>query len=151
MDPVSAFSLTCGVIQIVDFSTKAVSSCRRLYKAGSLSENAEVEEWTNHLIRLRDELYPPASRGNVADASHPDEQELLQLAVKCSDTASDLVAELNTLRLSSPRRKREAVKKGFQALWKKSTLDEIQKRLTDYQRLLDSKILIYVRYARTSF
>lgn len=49
MDPLTAFSLACGVIQIVDFGTKVVQQCRELYKDGSLSEYVDVEEMAKHL------------------------------------------------------------------------------------------------------
>lgn len=39
MDPFTAFSLACGVIQVVDFSTKLVGKCREVYRDGTSTEN----------------------------------------------------------------------------------------------------------------
>lgn len=37
MDPLTAFSVACNVIQVIDFSTEMMSKCRQLYKDGNLS------------------------------------------------------------------------------------------------------------------
>lgn len=145
MDPVSAFSLACGVIQIVDFSIKTVSSCRRLYKEGSLSENGAIEGWAEHLTELIAELKIPIEEAAVR-ALPPNEQELLKLATECSATARDLIQQVNSLKVSGPRKKREAFKKGVRALWREDVMEDIQKRLDSYQKLLDTKVLISIRY-----
>ena len=56
MDPLTAFSLACGVIQVVDFSTKLVSRCREIYKNGLSSENSELEDLAVYLKGLRSTL-----------------------------------------------------------------------------------------------
>ena len=49
MDPVTAFSLAAGVLQVVDLSLKALSTCKEIYKDGSLARNRDIEELTNDL------------------------------------------------------------------------------------------------------
>jgi hypothetical protein len=49
MDPITAFSLTVGVLQVVDVSCKALSKCQELYKDGSLAEHRSTKEITQHL------------------------------------------------------------------------------------------------------
>lgn len=44
MEPLAAFSLAAGVLQVVDFSFKAIKTCRELYKDGSLAEHRETTE-----------------------------------------------------------------------------------------------------------
>ena len=82
MDPLTAFSLACGVIQVIDFSTELAKRCRQLYKDGTLSQNKEAEEMARHLTQLRTSLNLP---------NHPDQDELLNLSEKCSATAEDLL------------------------------------------------------------
>jgi len=141
VDPLTAFSLACGIIQVVDFSTKAVKKCRELYKDGSLSENEDVEEMATHLTGLRTRLILP---------SQSNEDELLDLGEKCSDTAQALIVELQTLKVNGPYKKRQVIRKSIKALWKKGAIDESQKRLDDYRKLLDSRVLIDLRCVITS-
>ena len=150
MDPVSAFSLACGVIQVVDFSLKISSTCRKLYKKGSVSENDEIQGWAENLTKLCDELNPPVTDGIPVDTLSANEQELLNLAASCSSTAHNLINELDGLKVSGPRKKREAFKQGFRSIWKKDVIEEVQKRLDSYQKILDTRILVYVRYVRTT-
>lgn len=49
MDPVTAFSLAAGVIQVIDLSSKALSKCREIHKDGSLAQNRATEEITEYL------------------------------------------------------------------------------------------------------
>lgn len=59
MDPLTAFSLACGVIQVVDFSIKVLAKCKEIHDHGALSEHQEVEEITKHLADLRTDISPP--------------------------------------------------------------------------------------------
>ncbi len=137
MDPVATFSLVCGVIQIVDFSTKAVKQCREIYKNGSLSENEEIEDMARHLADLRTNL-------DLGDQSRRD--DVLDLGSKYSSTAQDLVAELGKLNVKGPHGKIQAVKKTFQSVWRRKAIDAIQKRLDEYRKILDTRILIDLRF-----
>ena len=49
MDPVTAFGLAAGILQVIDMSTKALSVCQELYKDGSLAENRDTEAITRDL------------------------------------------------------------------------------------------------------
>ena len=60
MDPLTAFSLACGVIQVVDFSIKVTSKCRELYKYGALESNKEIESMSEYLTDIRSSV--PALR-----------------------------------------------------------------------------------------
>lgn len=64
MDPLTAFSLACGVIQVVDFSMKLLSKSREIYKSGSLAENKEIESMAKHLTNLRTGLNVPTAAPN---------------------------------------------------------------------------------------
>ena len=49
MDPVTAFSLAAGVIQVIDCSFKVVKICRELVKDGSLAPHRNTEELADTL------------------------------------------------------------------------------------------------------
>ena len=137
MDPITAFSLACGVFEIVNFSGEVVKKCRELYRDGSLSENEDVERMATHLTRLRTELSLPSERGR---------DELWDLGAKCSETARDLITELQELKATGPHRRRKAFGKTIRTMWKKNAIDDIQRRLDQYRNLLDSRILTDLRY-----
>ena len=147
MDPLTAFSLTCGVIQVVDFSTKIVVRCRQIYKDGATSENKEIESMAEHLTDLATYLKLPSILQNPGSANqlYHDEQELLKLAEQCSKTATELLNELQRLSIQGRQRKRDAFRMAVKVAWKKDAIENIQKHLEWYRRTLDTRILISLR------
>lgn len=51
MDPVTAFSLAAGVLQVLDLSLQALGKCREIHKDGSLAQHRQTEEITKSLGR----------------------------------------------------------------------------------------------------
>lgn len=146
MDPLTAFSLACGVIQVVDFSTKTVAKCVEIYKDGSSSEYRDLEDLTKHLVEARAKLDLSDANQSVGSFATPDEQSLLEVAGQCSKTADQLVEKLRSLKIEGPHKKRRAVVKSVKLLWERGEIQEIQKRLDGYRSAMDSQILISLRY-----
>ena len=147
MDPLTAFSLACGVIQVVDFSTKTLLKCKELYQEGSLSEYQELEDLTNHLVDVRDKLELTTVKQNAGNLGAAEDRSLLEVAGQCSKTAEDLVEKFRSLKIEGSRKKRQAVWKTAKLLWKKGELRDTQRRLDAYRHVLDTQILMNLRYA----
>lgn len=138
MDPLSTLSLACNIVQIVDFSTKVVKACRKIYKDGSLSENDSIAEMAGHLANLQSDLDVPSQQVSA---------DLLDLSRKCSVTATEIIKELEDLKVKQPGKGLYLISSTFKTLRKKSTIEKIWKRLGDYKSALDSHILIDLRCA----
>ena len=147
MDPLTAFSLTCGVIQVIDFSTKIVMRCRQIYKDGATSENKDIESMAEHLTGLATDLKVPSPIRDpeFANQLYLDDQELLKLAGQCSETATELISELQKLGIQGRQRKRDAFRMAVKGVWKGDATEAIQKRLERHRQTLDSRILISLR------
>lgn len=146
MDPLTAFSLVCGVIQVVDFSIKTLSKCKEVYREGSLSQYQELEDLTKHLVDVREKLELPAANKSIERSAASDEQSLLEVADQCSETADRLVEQLHSLKIEAPRKRRQAILKTVKVLWEKHRIQDIQKRLDDHRNVLNTEILINLRY-----
>ena len=112
MDPLTTFSLVCGVIQVVDFTTKALLKCKELYQEGSSSEYQELEDLTNHLVQVCNKLELPTVEQNAESPGAPDDQSLLEVAGKCSSMADDLVKKFHSLKIEGRHKKRQALSTG---------------------------------------
>lgn len=147
MDPFTAFSLACGVIQVVDFSMELLSKSREIYKKGSLDEHNEIQSMANHLTNLRADLNLPINAPNpqYTQQLFDDEKTLEDLALKCSETSHELITELHSLQIQGPHRKRKALARSVKAMSKKGTIEDIQKKLNQYQKTLDTRILVNLR------
>ena len=147
MDPVTAFSLACGVIQVVDFSIKVLAKCKEIYDHGALSEHQEIEEITKHLADLQIDTSLPQSSGI---AQTPADRELWELAKTCSATAEQLVAKLQNLKIEGPHKKRQAIAKTVKAFREKKEMQDLEKRLNSCRSVLDTKILVSLRFVGES-
>lgn len=56
MDPLSAFTLVCGIIQVVDFSAKLISTAQEVYEQGSTKAIKELAEQTSHMDQVLSDL-----------------------------------------------------------------------------------------------
>ncbi|KAM0795956.1 hypothetical protein BDR22DRAFT_778583, partial [Usnea florida] len=139
MDPSAAFSLACGVIQVVDFSIKVLAKCKEFYDHGALSEHQEVEGITRHLTNLRIGVISPQS---LETTQAPEDRELLDLVKACSATAAQLVAKLQTLKIEGSHKKRQAIVKTVKAFREKRGIHDLEKRLDNHRSVLNTKILI---------
>ncbi|KAL8776162.1 MAG: hypothetical protein Q9213_008374 [Squamulea squamosa] len=127
MDPVTAFSLAAGVLQVVDISFKAVKKCHELYKDGSLAEHNETAVVTDALGRATESLN--ASIGKSAAHLSKDGSEILDLSTKCSRTAQELLTELQKLKLDQAGGLRQAIAKSVLSIRRKKLLREKQSDL----------------------
>ena len=150
MDPVTAFSLACGIIQVIDFSARVISKCQEIYKTGSLSENDDLESTAGHLTTLQADLAPPAS-ANGAGAPTPGDRELLELSSKCTGIAANLIQELQSIKAQIvPATSWKAISLAFKSLKKKSVIGRMQKQLDQYRTILDTTILADLRSVEVS-
>ena len=142
MDPVTAFSIACGVIQIVDFSTKVVSKCREVYKHGTTSEHAELRAMAEHLISLQtnNPNVPQATASGQSSFSAND-KELVAIAQQCSTIAGTLIEELKSLEVNASQSYRQAIKLTVKGIRKKSKIDGLQKQLDKYRQVMDTRLL----------
>ena len=150
MDPFSAFSLACGIIQVVDFSTRVLGMCKDMYKNGSLTQNQDLEERAKHLLDLQGRL-KPADYHRASTSVQTSDTRLQQVARECSATADQLVQRLRGLKIEGPHRKRDVSKKIFKAFWERRDIRDIEKRLNAYKQALDREILINLRSVSRSY
>ena len=152
MDPLTALSLACNALQIIDFGAKMIAKCKELHKHGALAENEEIESMARHLTNLTTDLKLPGSfpSAESVQQGHQEDKDILKLAQRCSETASELICELQNLGIQGKHRRRDAVRKAIKETWNQSPMKSIQRRLKQYQRTLNTTILINLRYVRFS-
>jgi hypothetical protein len=135
MDPISAFSLACSVIQVVDFGFKVAAGCREIYASGSLEVNDHLEYVAINLRQISEEIE------NGAAANPTRDKELADLASKCAVTSRKLLAILESIKMKSQNGKRIALGKTISAMLKKNAIDDLRKQLESYQKTLETRML----------
>lgn len=145
MDPITAFSLACGVIQVIDFSVNVLSKCREIHKHGSLSENENIESMAEQLTTLRADLQPTTLSTSTRTATSSGDRDPIQLSSRCSEMAKELVGELQSLKAGSTGSRWKAISSTYRSLKKRSMIDRMQKQLDELRSILNTKVLADLR------
>ena len=150
MDPLTALSLACNVIQVIDFSAKIVTNCKELYENGASAKNKEIEFMAKYLASVSTDLKLPETSPSAESAQQvcQEDEKLQKLAQRCSETANELICELQKLAIQGTHRKRDAILTAVKGTWNKTVIEGIENRLEQHRKTLDTLILIDLRYVR---
>lgn len=140
MDPITALSLACNVMQLVQQAINVTRTCKTLYERGSLDENDLIENHAKDITAANKEL-EAALKGWP---STPRDKRLQDVASDVSKTADKLRIELNKLKLSKTQgnpKVGRAFKTALIALCKKGKINDIQATLEKQEKALQSGLL----------
>ena len=151
MDPLTTFSLACGVIQLVDFSLTAFKECKEIYHHGALSQYQGIEDTLQHLTNLQEDLKLQMPAQTLRSTQISSEKGLLELAKQCTTTAQELVHMLETLRVKGSDKKRGTIKIFLKNLRLRPQIKDIQVRLDGHRSALDTQLLINLRFVKRVF
>ena len=148
MDPLTALSLACNVIQVIDFSATIVTKCKELYKDGASAKTKDIESMAKYLANVSTDLKLPETSPSAESAQQgcQEDEKLLKLAQQCSETADELRCELQKLAIQGTHRKRDAVLKAVKETWNGTIIESIENRLEQHRKTLNTLILIDLRY-----
>jgi len=128
MEPLSALSVACAVIQFVDFGSKLVGTGLEVYKSrdGAPEEFVEIEALAAHAEQLSTRL--ASSNRNGMDLCARDEGKLRELAARSEELAHEIVTILFRLR-GQPHHTWSAVRTAVKLKWNESRVKSLQARL----------------------
>ena len=145
MDPASAFSLACGVIQLAELGYKLAVSAKEIYHGGASEHNRQLEEQALQLGQLRGLVNARRPSQSLSGADRQENQELVDIARKCDYAAEELLVELDALKIPASRNLVKAFGKSLKARYKMSTIKDLQEEMAKYQKILDTRILIIIK------
>jgi hypothetical protein len=147
MDPFTALSLAGTVVQFVDFGSKVISKGRGIYKDAEASADAQCPMLTKDLLdystkfeqslKTKDDPRPLTDE-QAAEIAQPE-----RLCQDCRKMANDLLVRVEKLKVTTDGKHRgwESFQKAFLSTWSATELSEIQQKLGDYHKVLDSRVL----------
>jgi hypothetical protein len=125
MDPLSALSATCNVLQLFDLTWKLLSGARAVYKSvdGAAPNTAFLEAALENVARLRDSI-------NAQSGLSPRLKRLCKLS---EAVAADLSAILDTLKARGPQRKWQSFKVALREIRTKKEINDFMLRIQQLQ------------------
>ncbi|KAL8925723.1 MAG: hypothetical protein Q9172_002114 [Xanthocarpia lactea] len=144
MDPLSALGLVANIIQVINAATDAFQVCHQIYTLGTSIEDSRMSFTSKQLHEsytvLEDSLTQTVSSSHKFQTG----VDLKDLASKCCGTTKTLQAELASLIKSPTGGIRESVSKTLLKKRKARKLDKIRQSLDQYQKTLDSRLIIEI-------
>jgi len=137
-------------VQFVDFGNKLISGSVQLYKDGELDVHAQATLATNDILDCTTK-FRRTLRGPGGSATLTEDDLLLESICKgCDEVARDLLGRLDKLKV--PQKDKQGHKPiwptltaAFQSIWTKEDLLDIQKRLKEYRRQIDTRVIYSLR------
>ena len=142
MEPVSAFALACGVIQVIQASYDLVNVAKELYRRGSLEQFVLLREQVSQMEDLVAIMNSRRSSTSFDQAEQQQHEELVTLVDKANGTAQELLKLLSKLEPSGSKNAWQALKKSPEVTWKMSSIQSLTKTMDSYRVLLDTRILV---------
>ncbi|OJJ72102.1 hypothetical protein ASPBRDRAFT_55333 [Aspergillus brasiliensis CBS 101740] len=132
MDPLTAAGLASSIIAFVDFTSKVLSRCQKLYRSasGATTENLELEHLATTIRQLAEET-----------RSTKEDEILESLSSQCISMLNELIALLNSVKVKSDRRGWASIHQALKSVWKQSDVDNLQQRLNRIQAQLYNRLL----------
>lgn len=147
MEAIAAFGLACNILQVLDSANKVVCLGLEVYKNGVSADNAELEQASEHLFTLCTGLDSSLAATRSPPTTAAD-GEVRLLAAECSATIDKLKDVLQKLKSTGTRW--NALLKTAQAVRTRAKIDKIGARVEKLQGLLNTSILVRLRYAKFS-
>ncbi|KAK7419624.1 hypothetical protein QQX98_003215 [Neonectria punicea] len=136
MSGLEALGLACNIFQVISFGRETASLIKNVYRDGSvddaLEENAkDLADLSSHVQTL-----------TTPNTRNKQERQLLDIAKKCQSVARDLTEEIAFVVGHKKKGSLTAtIKVAAKANWRKRRLDNIERKLNDAERLMQSGLL----------
>ncbi|KAL8647838.1 MAG: hypothetical protein Q9226_006265 [Calogaya cf. arnoldii] len=142
MEALAVLGLVANIVQLVDAAGNAFTVCREIYTLGRSIEDTslaftseQLHEAYGHLSKSLNNTAIPIGSGI----------NLMSLATQCCETAKTLQEELDALRKPPGSGVRATIKKAWLKKQKTKAIRKLKFALSEYEKALDTKILIDVR------
>jgi uncharacterized protein Yka (UPF0111/DUF47 family) len=146
-----AFGVAANVVQFIDFTTKVLSTTYRIGQEGNknLGENRMIQMVNDDLLKSVKNL----NKSLKLQESHTlteNEGELMQLAERCKDIASELFSALDSLKshrehYGRKREKWQNFRIALKTVWKEEHIRRLEGRVDAFRGQLTMRILISLR------
>ena len=146
LDPITALSVACSVLQIVDFAGTLISKGKKYYESadGSLVEHkdqAAAAAKLGALAKTLSQTLPSAQSGPKSS----EERAVQAIARDCNVTAAEFVKVLNKLSVGSKHRAWASIRQAIKSEWSKDGITTMQAKLASLREQMVIHLLVILR------
>ena len=147
MDPATAFSIACGIVNLIQFGIEVGKEGYEIYGSPSaLTARHEHLDRSAHELQglcgqLQSRLENIAPHQTLTD----EDQRIFRTAKECAAAASELHDLLSRLKTYDRRSKRQALTAAFKGRWERGSIEAATRRLGECQSTVDTALLARLR------
>jgi hypothetical protein len=154
VDPFTAVGVAGNIVQFLDFACKLFSEARELNKSitGQSTAHQEIESACNYLNKFSGQLSTSLFNSNPQNLTSG-EKAIVELAASCRSTSNELLDVVQKLqvRQNTNHRSYQSFLQAMRGVWKKSKIEELQRRLDDHRRDLTMGLAYTLGYVGLLF
>ena len=136
MSGIESLGLACNVMQIISFAHETISFCKAVYEGSS--PDSQLQYDAQSLAKLTEDV----RRQKASNPRTASQRELHVVAEKCNDAARKLREEIQFIFGHHAKGSLAATLRiAAKANWRKKRLDELEERMQNCQRQLDTHLL----------
>ena len=148
LDPLSAFSVACNVLQVIELGVKVLSKAADYRKAetGVLTEQKDLRDVLQTLNNLNTDLQASLPQQTTLKQHTVEESRLLEANNQCLRLSRELINFLDGLKLRDRHVVFDSLRISIKTLWHKDKMDAMEKSLSSARDNLHIAFLIYMKY-----
>ncbi|KAF7504940.1 hypothetical protein GJ744_001587 [Endocarpon pusillum] len=146
LDPLSAFSVACNVLQVMKIGVKVLSKAADYRKSeiGVLTEQSNLRDVVQSLNNLNNDLQASLPQQAASKQYTVEEVRLLEANKQCLDLSNDLIDFLDCLKLRDRHAVFDSLRVSIKTLWNKDKMNAMEKSLSSARDNLNAAFLVYM-------
>jgi hypothetical protein len=151
LDPLSAFSVACNVLQIVELGAKILSTAANYRKAesGVLAEQKDLRDILQSLNNLNGDLQASLLQQRTMKQHSVEEARLLEANDQCLRLSKNFLDFLDRLKLKDGHTVYDSLRMSVKTLWHRDTMDAMEKSISQARDNLNVAFLVYIKYVKS--
>jgi hypothetical protein len=148
LEPLSAFSVACNVLQVVDFGSKVLTKAIDYRKVanGALSEHQDLRHVLQSLKNLNADLQASMPQPAETKPLSTAETRLLEANTECLRLSNEFIDLLDRLKVKNRHAMLECLRMSIKSLWYREKMDTMESALSQARDNLNIAFLVYMKY-----
>ena len=148
LEPLSAFSVACNVLQIIEFGSQVLSKAIDYRKAanGALSEHQDLRHVLQSLKNLNADLQASMPQLAGTKSLSTAETRLLEANTECLRLSNEFINLLDRLKVKNRHVRLECLRVSIKSLWYREKMDAMESALAQARDNLNVAFLVYMKY-----
>jgi hypothetical protein len=148
LEPLSAFSVACNVLQIIELGSQVLSKAIDYRKAanGALSEHQDLRHVLQSLKNLNADLQASMPQLAGTKPLSTAETRLLEANTECLRLSNEFIDLLDRLKVKNRHAMLECLRMSIKSLWYREKMDAMESALSQARDNLNVAFLVYMKY-----